>query len=246
MEKSELLITNKSNLSYSTEEEILAEKSDVSSENLRKLHHQDENVRKKSIQQMAYEDEIVYNLIGNSRELDLSKIPSPSYFLRKKGEFEIIDEEKASEAGDILSEYLYDFLIEHKGKPIDKKSVFVSKQIPNIQLEDYIKRISNYCRLEENELYYIGFLIDKCIQKGYIVRIETMYKLINSCLIITLKYLKDKRIRRKDLCKVTGEKLETLGVLEESLLQFLKYDIHINDSKIFTDFKSKLHSLHKH
>lgn len=103
--------------------------------------------------------------------------------------------------------------------------LFYSNRFPSIQLKDYIYRLIKYTKLEENEIIFMVKLIDEISNKNIIISLRNIMRILNGCLIITLKYLNDRKFSREFYCKLFQENSYSLNVIENVLLEILKYKL---------------------
>ena len=187
-------------------------------------------------------DEIKHNLQGRFKEYKINLIDSPPNKPYSSTTCISINQTKYSM---MLSEFIYDILIDKKLIEPDINSIFHSDKIPNMDLNDYISRIVVNSRLEENEIIFLGLLI-KYFEEytGFIIKINNIFKLISSCLLITVKYLKDKILSFDNYSKITGESKLSLILLEDAFLSMTEYNIYQLEGK-FAEFKENFIYLYK-
>lgn len=116
--------------------------------------------------------------------------------------------------------------------------LFYSNRFPSIQLKDYIHRLIKYTKLEENEIIFMVKLIDEISNKNIIISLRNIMRILNGCLIITMKYLNDKKLSREFYCKLFQENSHSLNVIENVLLEILDYKLKRVEEDIenFKDF----------
>jgi hypothetical protein len=146
----------------------------------------------------------------------------------------------------MINEFIYDLLLECKDK-IQVKSkndstncninVFYGR-IPNYSIQEYILRIAKYAILDENELVFLAMIIKAIKSKNVLLEISNIYKIINGSLMLTVKYLKDKKFKNSDYARVTGETIKDLFCLEYNILAILDFNL-FNLDKNFQMFKEE-------
>lgn len=186
-------------------------------------------------------DTIKHNLQGEFKEYKIDIIGSPPNPCSAwKG---ISDNQ--SKYSSMLSEFIYDILIDNKHIEPEINCIFFSDKIPNMDIDKYISRLVVYSRLEENEIIFIGLLIKYFEERtGFIIKINNIFKLITSCLLITVKYLKDKRLSFDNYSKITGESKSSLIILEDTFLSMIDYNIYQLERR-FVEYKEKFIDLYK-
>lgn len=166
------------------------------------------------------------NNISNEKNMKKSKI---SNFLNNKETGCIKNEEK-----------LMDDMEFYKITDFSKNILFYNKRFPSIQLQEYICRIVKYAKLEESEIVFMAKLIDEIASKNIIISLRNVMRIINGCVIITLKYLNDKKFNKDFYCKLFIEDWHNINVIENVILDILEYRLKTIEDQI-ENFKEFLY-----
>lgn len=148
----------------------------------------------------------------------------------------------------MISEFIYDLLLECKDKLQSKSNennntpnipVFYGR-VPNYTVEEYMLRIVKYAILDENEILFIAMILKALKNKDILIEISNIYKLINGSLMLTIKYLKDKKFKIQDYARITGETIHDLFSLEYNVLAILDFNLFKLD-KNFQSFRDEFY-----
>lgn len=193
------------------------------------------------------------NFLNNENEI-INELEKKFQMTEIKEEESYINYEVLTNSCTLISEFIYDLLLDSKdkidgmcrgigsnskciNKLLEEKILFYSSKIPNLSINEYLVRLAQYSKLEENEILFLG-LIMKVLKedKNILISINNVYKLINAALMITVKFLKDKKFRNNDYSRITGESVKDLMNLEYNLLVLLDFNIFTVE-KLFNSFK---------
>lgn len=209
------------------------------------------NIKFEHIQenQEHQEQEIFFDNEDNDNNRNNKNSKNIESIIFKNAEEEDYDIEETRKVILLINEYIYDVLIDCKDE-VDKieknmkkqdNYIFISKKIPSLSIEEYIQRLALYAKLEENELIFM-IIILKTIRNNndILFSIRNIYKLLNVSLILTVKYLKDKRLKLSDYCRITGESSTDLFFMEYTILELIDFRLLSLENE-FSDFKESLY-----
>lgn len=114
---------------------------------------------------------------------------------------------------------------------VEKETIFDIKKIPNMSIDNYIKRIVKYSKPEPQSLISALIYIDKICEKEkiFITKVN-VYKLVLICIMISMKYNEDDINSNAFFAKVGGIDLENLNQIENKTYEILNYDLYIDDN----------------
>ena len=114
---------------------------------------------------------------------------------------------------------------------VEKETIFDIKKIPNMNIDNYIKRIVKYSKPEPQSLISALIYIDKICEKEkiFITKVN-VYKLVLICIMISMKYNEDDINSNAFFAKVGGIDLENLNQIENKTYEILNYDLYIDDN----------------
>ena len=116
----------------------------------------------------------------------------------------------------------------YKGHLIKDK--FYLTNIPNISLDDYIKRIMKHTKMNISTLINAIIYIDNfCERKQYILCLNNIYLLILSACLLSIKFNEDNNINSKFYAKIGGIPVENLNDLEYYLYLNLHFSLYIKE-----------------
>ena len=120
------------------------------------------------------------------------------------------------------------------------KSVFNSKKIPNISIEDYLKRIQTYSNLEENTLVVSLIFIDRlCKLSNLTLTYYNIHKILFTAVLISIKYNEDIFYDNKYYADIAGIKSKELKLLEYNFVNMISFRFYVGRD-IFEKYKLHL------
>lgn len=126
-----------------------------------------------------------------------------------------------------------------------KKLVFSGISLPNFSLNDYIKRIITYTKIEENTLIISLIYIDKLCQLNQLILIPyNIHRLLCSALICAIKFNEDKTFGMSYYAEIFGVSTYELNVLEYKFIEMIDFNFYINENQ-FVQYKNYLLKLKK-
>ena len=133
--------------------------------------------------------------------------------------------------------------INKKKNNFNSNDIFDSKLIPNISILDYINRIIDYSKIEENTLIAGLIYIDK-IAKVIKITNFNIHKILFSCILIAIKYFEDEIYSNNYFAQIGGINIEELLKLELNISTLLDFQFFISE-KTFEQFKAALELMNK-
>jgi len=120
-------------------------------------------------------------------------------------------------------------------------SVFDSKRIPSITMNDYLNRINYYtsCSLS---CYVVALIyIDKLLQKNphLILTAINIHRITLSAIILAIKYIDDLYMSNSVYAKIGGVSLAELNYMEAGMLLLLNYELYI-DPRTYFEYLNEL------
>ena len=175
---------------------------------------------------------------GNSEEDERETKNQSEKEKSKNGNDEKIEEPKVKNLKLInsISNSLTTILEENKKldnyKAIIKKQnkmIFSSNSIPNISINDYLKRIQTYSEIEKSTLIIALILIDHtCKKYGVILNYYNIHRVLFGSILISIKYNEDTYYDNKFYSEIAGVKLKELKLIEYAFLELNDFNVFIN------------------
>ena len=128
---------------------------------------------------------------------------------------------------------------------IQKQSdmVFSAKNIPNISIEDYLKRIQKYANMEKSTLIISLIFIDRlCKISNLALTYYNIHRILFTSILISIKYNEDCFYDNKYYSEIAGVKLKELKSLEYNFVKMIHFRFFVND-EIFEKYKQCLENL---
>ena len=142
---------------------------------------------------------------------------------------------------DICDENTKDFKIEKN--PYLK--IFISKNIPNISIKDYLERLYKYTKMNSSTIILILIYIDRlCNIYKFKLSYYNIHKLILASMIIAIKYNEDGYYLNKDYAKIGGVTITELCFLEYNFVSLINFNLFVSDElfKKYNDYISSADS----
>ena len=106
------------------------------------------------------------------------------------------------------------------------------KEIPDITLENYLKRFVKYLELDEGNLINTLIYMDRFLKKTKLfVTHNTIYGILAALFLIEHKFFNDDFYGNKYIADVAGFSIETLNTLEVQMLYDIEFDLIIKPEK---------------
>jgi hypothetical protein len=124
------------------------------------------------------------------------------------------------------------------------KDKFYLSQIPNISLNDYLKRLVKYNNMDISTLINAIIYIDIfCEKNKYILCMNNIYLILLSSCLLSIKFNEDVAVNLMTYSKIAGVSLDKIINLENSLYfnlhfgLFVKEDLYQNYFNYFSNFE---------
>ena len=109
------------------------------------------------------------------------------------------------------------------------KMIFSSNSIPNISINDYLKRIQTYSEIEKSTLIIALILIDHtCKKSGLILNYYNIHRVLFGSILISIKYNEDTYYDNKFYSEIAGVKLKELKLIEYAFLELNDFNVFVN------------------
>jgi len=133
---------------------------------------------------------------------------------------------------DICDESPQEF--EHETLKIIKP--FISIKVPQISIENFMKRLLKYSKMESSTLILILIYIDRvCFFGKFSLNYYNIHKLILASMIVSIKYNEDEYFSNKFYAKVGGVTKEELDKLEYEFLSLIDFSLFV-DVDLFSKY----------
>lgn len=166
------------------------------------------SLESKSIFVSAHTSFEKYNPIYNSIDLNKHIIKSITHNLRE-----------------IIKENIHN----NQMKYVIKTDLFYLNKLPPISIEDYIKRIFNYTKMNLSSLILSIIYIDRfCELNGYILSLNNIHRILLAACLLSKKFNEDININTKYYANVAGVSVTDLNNLEHYFYIKLNFSLYID------------------
>ena len=139
-----------------------------------------------------------------------------------------------------ISSLLQEIINEQGDNIQSKKTIFCSKTIPPISIENYLDRIIKYTKLETSTLILSLINIDKiCELNSLQITKYNVHRLLLSSVVISIKINEDDFYSNSYYSKVTGVSLSEINNLEDEFLRKIRFKLW-TDISLFLKYKRYL------
>lgn len=119
-----------------------------------------------------------------------------------------------------------DHLIENEIK------VFNASKVPKVKIEDYLKRIMDFSRCEENTVISALILIDTiCENHCFLLSKLNYHRVLLVSIIISIKFHEDTCFSNQLYSKIGGISLTQLNVLEIEFLKLIGFNAYVKEKE---------------
>ena len=147
---------------------------------------------------------------------------------------------------EIISDLLVNICEENKTKKCNKNYLlksFTNKNIPSINIKDYLLRLSKHSKINESTIILILIYIDRiCNMNHFILTYYNIHKMILAAFILAIKYNEDCYYSMNYYSKIGGISLSELNNLESEYLILIGYNLFIQ-AKLYDKYYNDLMSL---
>ena len=166
------------------------------------------SLESKSIMVSAHASFEKYNPIYNSKDLNKHIIKSITHNLRE-----------------IIKENIHN----NQMKYVIKTDLFYLNKLPPISIEDYIKRIFNYTKMNLSSLILSIIYIDRfCELNGYILSLNNIHRILLAACLLSIKFNEDININTKYYANIAGVSVADLNNLEHYFYIKLNFSLYID------------------
>ena len=166
------------------------------------------SLESKSILVSAHTSFEKYNPIYNSKDLNKHIIKSITHNLRE-----------------IIKENIHN----NQMKYVIKTDLFYLNKLPPISIEDYIKRIFNYTKMNLSSLILSIIYIDRfCELNGYILSLNNIHRILLAACLLSIKFNEDININTKYYANIAGVSVADLNNLEHYFYIKLNFSLYID------------------
>ena len=142
-----------------------------------------------------------------------------------------------------LKEIIKDNIQNNQMKYVIKSDLFYLSRIPPISIEDYIKRIFNYTKMNISTLVMSVIYIDRfCELNGYILSLNNIHRVLLTACLLSIKFNEDINVNTKYYANIAGVSANELNNLEFYLYIKLKFSLYVDYDlyyKYFEYFRKK-------
>jgi hypothetical protein len=110
-------------------------------------------------------------------------------------------------------------------------SIFLTKYMPIVSLEDYIYRLVHYIKPEFSSFCLSLVYLDRFAHlSGIIPTEENIYRLYLICFITAIKYNEESSLSNRAYSNVGGISITDLNTLEKMFLKLIDFNLYVNES----------------
>ena len=110
------------------------------------------------------------------------------------------------------------------------KDKFYIPKVPDISLNDYIKRLVKYNNMDISTLINAIIYIDIfCEKNNYILCMNNIYLILLSSCLLSIKFNEDVSVNLKTYSKIAGVSLDKIKSLESSLYFNLHFSLFVKE-----------------
>ena len=118
--------------------------------------------------------------------------------------------------------------IKNGGEKYIMHDIFYLEEIPTISLENYIKRLVKYTKINISTLILSIIYIDKFCEKcKYYLSFNNVYRLLLASTLMSIKFNEDVTVNTKTYSKIAGVTINDLNILEYQICIALDFAFHI-------------------
>ena len=148
-----------------------------------------------------------------------------------------------------ISNILSNVIIKNKSLPYypqflkrQSKLPFNAQYIPSISINDYLRRVVTYTKLEEETLISSLIFIDRlCNSQSIILTELNIHRIIFTSVLLSIKYNEDLIFKMDYYAEICGVSASELKKLENVYCKAMEFNFYINESE-FEQYKSYLYS----
>ena len=147
---------------------------------------------------------------------------------------------------ELISDLFVNICEENKAKKCNKNILlksFTNKNIPSINIKDYLLRLSKHAKVNESTIILILIYIDRiCNMNHFILTYFNIHKLILAAFILAIKYNEENYYHMIYYSKIGGVSLSELNNLESEYLILIGYKLFVN-TQLYDKYYNDLMSL---
>jgi len=145
---------------------------------------------------------------------------------------------------DICDESIKNFKDINPGENLNIKP-FLSKNIPQISIKDYLERLYKYTKINCSTIILILIYIDRiCNIQKFKLTYFNIHKLILASMIIAIKFNEDEQYTTKFYSKLGGVPIAEIAFLEYNFFFLLNFNLYVEEElyKKYSDYISSADS----
>ena len=109
-----------------------------------------------------------------------------------------------------------------------KNDIFFLYHIPQISIEDYIKRLMKYTQMNISSLILAIIYIDKmCENNRYVLCFNNIHRLILTSCLLSIKFNEDCSLHNDLYAKISGESVDVVNKLEYEFYVLLNFSLFV-------------------
>ena len=133
---------------------------------------------------------------------------------------------------------------ENEMKP-NSEDILFSKRIPMLTIEDYLKRLIKYSKMEYSTIIIMFIYLDRIfLKEKFILCLNNVYRIILACMVLSIKYNEDVKFKNTYYCKMGGITLADMNAIEENVYCRLNFELFISKEE-FLYYYNKLINLNE-
>lgn len=138
----------------------------------------------------------------------------------------------------VIPQIILEILSENQEKSnFCKSDCFYSKKIPTMSVQDYLRRIIKYSKVETSTLILSIIYIDRvCEREKYVLNLYNIHRFLLASILVAIKYNEDDFYRNTQYAKIGGIDLSELNSLEDEFCRLLNFSLFVSEIE-FTKYK---------
>lgn len=148
-------------------------------------------------------------------------------------EYPIITEEKKNILISSISSIMIGIILFNKDHQNEiqpnTSDILFSKRIPLLTIEDYLKRLIKYSKMENSTIVIMFIYLDRIfLKEKFVLCLNNVYRIILACMVLSIKYNEDSKFKNNYYCKIGGISLADMNAIEASVYIRLNFEMFIS------------------
>lgn len=131
----------------------------------------------------------------------------------------------------VITQILLEIIMENQNQSIScNDDCFFSKKIPAMSIQDYLRRIIKYSKLEPATLITTVIYIDRiCEREKYVLNFNNIHRTLLAAVLVSVKFHEDDFYKNTQYAKIGGISLEEINSLEQEFCKLLNFAFFVSE-----------------